>query len=199
MREPARPRPIHPIADDSVLERARRGDTDALADLWTIYHPQLLALLARRGRAVAEDVASQVWIDVERKIDCFEGDGRAFRSWIFTIAGRRAIDEARRVERRRRIVEATTSELLATGRPDSAFDGSLDGALAMLESLQTVAAEVVLLRVVHDLPVAEVAELTGQTESNVRVLMHRALDRLRQSVIDSASMVGEPPTVAPAR
>lgn len=177
------------IADEATLDRARCGDTDALADLWTIYQPQLLALLRRRGRAMAEDVASQVWIDVERRIDGFEGDGDAFRAWIYTIGGRRAIDESRRTERRRRLAEATASGLVGVRDSAEAFDRSLDGSIALLDTLQPVAAEVVLLRVVHDLPVARVAQLTGQTESNVRVLMHRALDQLRQTVGDSTAIV----------
>jgi RNA polymerase sigma-70 factor (ECF subfamily) len=181
------------IADEATLDRARRGDTDALADLWAIYQPQLLALLRRRGRATAEDIASQVWIDVERRIDGFEGDGDAFRAWICTIGGRRAIDESRRSERRRRLAEATASEFVRSLSAAEAFDRSLDGSIALLDTLQPAAAEVVLLRVVHDLPVAEVAQLTGQTESNVRVLMHRALDQLRQTVGDSTAIIAGPP------
>ena len=54
------------IADELTLDRARRGDSDALAGLWVIYQPQVLRLLRSRGRSAAEDIASQVWIDVGR-------------------------------------------------------------------------------------------------------------------------------------
>ncbi len=175
------------IADEQTLDRARRGDSDALADLWTIYQPQLLRLLRTRGRSAAEDIASQTWIDVGRSIERFDGDGDGFRNWIFTIAQRRAIDETRRFARRNESALESITPRLAARRTDPMGD-SLDGVLALLRTLQPVAAEVVMLRVVHDLPVAEVAAITGQTESNVRVLAHRALERLRRTIEDGGAV-----------
>lgn len=173
-------------ADRQVLDRARDGDSDALADLWTIYQPQLLRLLRAQGRTIAEDIASQVWIDVGRNLARFEGDGDGFRNWIFTIARRRAIDEGRRAARRPELVVDEISPRLAACRAIDPLGESLDGVLALLGTLQPVAAEVVMLRVVHDLPVAEVAAITGQSESNVRVLAHRALERLRRAIESGA-------------
>lgn len=175
------------IADEETLARARAGDTDALADLWTVYQPQLLRLLRAKGRSSAEDIASQVWIDVDRNLARFEGDGIGFRSWIFTIAYRRAIDEGRRLARGREFVAESITPRLDACRALDPLDGSLDGVLAMLGTLQPVAAEVVLLRVIHDLPVAEVAAITGHSESNVRVLAHRALERLRETLEDGVA------------
>ena len=174
-------------ADLLTLDRARRGDSDSLADLWTIYQPQLLRLLRAQGRSAAEDIASQVWIDVERSLERFEGDGVAFRNWVFTIAGRRAIDEARQRVRRSEILTSPLEPLATLGRVSDRLDDSLDGVLALLNTLQPAAAEVVMLRVVHDLPVAEVAAITGRTESNVRVIAHRALGRLRDSLENGSS------------
>lgn len=182
-------------ADARVLELARAGDTDALADLWTIYQPQLLRLLQRRGRTIAEDVASQVWIDVGRAIDRFQGDGDDFRNWIFTIAGRRAIDESRRANRQAEIVANPTMTTLDRPRHADVFDASLDGVIALLDTLQPDVAEVVMLRVIEDLPAAQVAALTGRSEGNIRVIAHRALDRLRETLddLDAATSAGATP------
>ena len=176
------------IADELTLDRARRGDSDALAGLWVIYQPQVLRLLRSRGRSAAEDIASQVWIDVGRSLDRFEGDGVAFRNWIFTIAQRRAIDEGRRIARRHEIVVETMSPRVMASRALDPLGDSLDGVFALLATLQPAAAEVVMLRVVHDLPVAEVATITGHSESNVRVLAHRALERLRSTIEERDSI-----------
>lgn len=176
-------------ADGPTLDRARRGESDSLADLWTIYQPQLLRMLRAQGRTAAEDITSQVWIDVRRNLDRFEGDGTAFRSWIFTIAGRRAIDASRQTYRRAEVSMVSVEPTLATTRSNDPIDDSLDGVLALLETLRPVAAEVVMLRVVHDLPVSQVAAITGQTEANVRVVLHRALERLRGSIEAGGSLV----------
>lgn len=180
------------VADTFTLDRARQGDSDALADLWTIYQPQLLRLLRTHGRSVAEDIASQVWIDVRRSLDRFDGDGDAFRGWIFTIAGRRAIDESRRASQRWEVVSDSVIPLIDRSGVSDAYDNSMDNVIALLATLQPAAAEVVMLRVIHELPVAEVAAITGESESNVRVVAHRALERLRQTLDEAATATSGP-------
>ena len=175
-------------ADPTTLDHARRGDTDSLADLWTIYQPQLLRMLRAQGRSAAEDITSQVWIDVRRNMARFEGDGVAFRSWIFTIAHRRAIDEGRRTARRHEVLVDSITPRLAACRAMDPLGDSLDNVLALLATLQPVAAEIVMLRVIYDLPVAEVAAITGESESNVRILTHRGLERLRQAIEEGGTV-----------
>ena len=175
-------------ADLSMLDSARRGDSDSLADLWIIYQPQLLRMLRAQGRSAAEDIASQVWIDVRRNLERFEGDGVAFRNWIFTIAYRRAIDEGRRRAHRNEVTIESIAPRLAACRAMDPLGDSLDNVLALLSSLQPVAADVVMLRVIYDLPVSEVAAITGESESNVRVLAHRALERLRQTIEEGGAI-----------
>ena len=48
------------------------------------------------GRSVAEDVASQVWVEVVAGAGAFRGDSAAFRRWVLTTARRRALDHRRR-------------------------------------------------------------------------------------------------------
>lgn len=167
-------------ADADTLERARRADTDAMADLWTIYHPQLLALLRSRGAASAEDIASQVWLDVGRSIERFEGDGVAFRRWLFTIAGRRSIDDRRRAWRRREVPVESMSLVADASEPDVRLSWSLEAAQAMLSSLSPATRQVIMLRIVHDMSVPRVAAATGRSEGSVRVLVHRGLNQLRE-------------------
>jgi RNA polymerase sigma-70 factor (ECF subfamily) len=169
----------HGTADAETLARARGHDTDAMADLWAIYHPQLLGLLRARRTAAPEDIASQVWIDVGRSIDRFDGDGVAFRRWLFTIAGRRVIDEHRRAWRRRE-VSVDSSQLPVRSEPDERWGWSLESAHAMLSPLSAATREVIMLRIVHDMSVPLVARATGRSEGNVRVLVHRGLRQLRE-------------------
>ncbi len=185
------------IADADTLERARRADTDAMADLWTIYHPQLLGLLRSRGAASAEDIASQVWLDVGRSIERFEGDGVAFRRWLFTIAGRRSIDDRRRAWRRREVSVESMGYVAGVSEPDERLSWSLEAAQAMLNSLNPATRQVIMLRIVHDMSVPRVAEATGRSEGSVRVLVHRGLNQLRERaastprVVPGASSTGD--------
>lgn len=178
-----------PRPDDvaELAARAAAGDRDALGALWRAEHPGLLRYLrVRVGDALAEDVASAVWIDVARGLPTFRGDRPDFRRWLFTIGRRRAIDELRRRGRRPEDLHGDAPEPRS---PAAAADGDdgLDAALAMVRRLTVDQAEAVLLRVVADLDVAATAALMGRSEMAVRALTHRGLHRL-------AELVGERPS-----
>ncbi len=172
------------LVDQETLLLARSGDPDAFARLWRVYQPQLLRYLSSQATGATDDVASQVWMDVERSFATFEGDGEGFRRWLFTIGRRRAIDHARSEQRRPEIavdpldrMSTRTDDL-----DDHQFDvtDDLDRIEVLLSELRPDMAQVVMLRVVRDLSVAEVAEITGLTEANVRVLAHRGVATLRR-------------------
>jgi RNA polymerase sigma-70 factor (ECF subfamily) len=176
------------IADIETIDLARSGDREAIATLWRIYQPQLLRLLRARRSESPDDVASQVWIDVGRSLDRFEGDGTDFRRWIFTIAGRRRIDGYRRAGRNRIVELAAWPRGSPAPGADADFEAgtSLDRALAVVGRLPPATAEAVMLRVVYDLSVTDVAEIMGRKEGAVRVLVHRGLSRLKELLDDES-------------
>ena len=141
-----------------------------------------------REPAVADDLAGEVWVAVARSLCLgrFVGDEVAFRAWLFTIARCRVIDHRRRAARHR------TDPLLDDDmdRPAETSDGrdlagSVVDRIRAQEAIERIVsdltddqAEAVLLRVVADLDVHEVARIMGRTPGSVRVLCHRALRRL---------------------
>ena len=178
---------------DVALQRARRGDRDALGEVWRAVNPSVLRFLRGRGCASPDDVAAQVWIEVARGLDRFDGGGGDFRRWLFTIARRRAVDELRRQGRR---AEDAWPEppVVACDGPAGAVEG-LDWALATVRRLPPEQAEVVLLRVVVGLDVGEVAQLVGKSAGAVRVLAHRGLKRLGELLGAEAQIAVTQPTV----
>jgi RNA polymerase sigma-70 factor, ECF subfamily len=157
-----------------LLAAAADGDGDALGELWQRHQPSLLRYLRGRGCTDFEDVASQVWIDVARGLPDFTGGELDFRRWLYTIAHHRYIDEVRRQDRRTRAENAKAPRVVEP--PYEA--GELAAALALIRRLPPDMAEAVLLRIVADLSVADVAEIMGKREGTVRVLVHRGLQRL---------------------
>lgn len=163
------------IVASSVIEAARAGESEALGELVLTYQPFVLRYLRGLGLADADDVAQQVWMDLARSLHRFTGDGVQLRRWICTIARRRMIDAHRSRSRH--------GELLTAHPPDQGEEQpgpeALDWAVALISRLPPAQAEVVLLRVLLDLPVSEVAHVTGQSPGAVRVMTHRALAQLR--------------------
>lgn len=129
-----------------------------------------------------DDLASTVWIEVATSLVRFEGDEHDFRRWLFTIAARRRIDDVRSARRRqdRLAREQQRASPVAPNGPSDAIERAdeLDTALALIRTLPSDQADAVLLRVLGDLSVGEVAEIMGKREGAVRVLVHRGLKRL---------------------
>lgn len=182
-RPPDSRRPLSsPILEtvEEVIRRAQQGDRDALGDLWRSYQHLLLRYFRGKGMREPEDLASVVWLEVASSLARFDGDEPDFRRWLFTIAARRRIDDIRSSRRRSdrlELVDARPSHApSAADEADRA--AALDTALAVIRSLPPDQAEAVLLRVVADLSVTEVAEIMRRSEGAVRVLVHRGLRRL---------------------
>lgn len=169
---------------DGVLSKAREGDEASIAALYRSIHPRLLRYLNRRVPGMGEDLASETWLAVARQLPRFEGTADDLRALIFTIARRRAVDHLRRLRRSPRLVaDDTCADPAAPEETGELALGSLSAerAVALLTAvLPPLQAEVILLRVVADLSVADVARVIGRSPGAVRVLQHRALRRLAE-------------------
>ena len=152
-----------------------------MALLWRDLHPRILRYLrVAVGDSDAEDLGSDVWLEVARGLGRFDGDEPAFRAWVFTIARRRVIDAGRREQRRR--TDPMSPQQIDRGCDDAS--GELEARFALDVALRRVArlprdqAEVVALRVLAGLSAEQVAEIVGKRAGAVRVLQHRGLQRL---------------------
>lgn len=157
------------------------ADGPDLDALYRELQPALLGHLRVVHAGQAEDIAGDVWTEVTASLPKFVGGDDAFRAWVFTLARRRAIDTYRRAGRRP--TDPLFEELCGASadRPeDETVDRlSLEATVARLRNLLPGdQLEVLLLRVARGLSVDETATLTGKTPANVRVLQHRALNRL---------------------
>jgi RNA polymerase sigma-70 factor (ECF subfamily) len=164
---------------DAVLSAAAAGDRSAFAQLWRATHPMLLRYLRVVCGDDAEDVASQTWLKAIAALASFRGDESGFRGWLVVIARNQSRDLQRRVRRRR---ETLTDEPVEDARGWSADSAHLTienagtaAALRLVATLPPEQAELVMLRVVVGLDVAEVARITGRSSGSVRVAVHRAL------------------------
>ncbi len=177
-----------------VLGRAAAGDREAFAELWRATHPGLLRYLrVLCGPDNADDVASDTWLKVVRGLGSFHGDESAFRGWVVVIARNHATDLNRRSARRPEQLLPTMPERdadLAQDTADLAIEQlSTEAALRLVADLPAAVAELVTLRVVVGLDVAEVARIVGKTPGAVRVAVHRGL-RTLAAQLDAGAPTG---------
>lgn len=168
-----------------ALAAARAGQEWGFAALYEAFAPAVLGFLRGRIPSEAEDVAATVWLEAARSLERFDGDEAGFRAWIFTIARRRMMNERRR--QARRPLDLHPPETLPTpvDRADPAAQvADTDAAAVAIDTIRAVLpelqGEVVLLRVVAELDVNEIAALLHLTPGHVRVLAHRGLRALAE-------------------
>lgn len=184
------------------LARAREGDPVAWSDLYHGVAPLVIGYLRAQRLPDPEDVAGEVMLEVVRGIDRFQGDASGFRSWVLTIAHHRLLDSRRRETRRPSTPRSPDDMDISTSTDDVEAEviagigfGRLEPALASLTDEQR---NVLLLRVIGDLSVADVARIIDKRPGAVKQLQRRAAASMRryldtQQLDDTGGTNGQAP------
>lgn len=124
-----------------------------------------------------EALTGDVFVAVTEKLAGFRGDDAALRRWVFTIAHHRRVDEIRRAGRRPEILDAAPTSPPAFDQPT--IDPDLVRALDRLTPDQR---DVVTLRFLADLSIADVARITGKRRGAVKMLQARGVSALTEEL-----------------
>lgn len=182
--------------DDSLVQRAQRGDQDACRAIVEGLHRPIIATIFRflgtGHRHEVEDIAQEVFLKVFRAIGQFDRKRAKFTTWVYTFVRNHCYD----VLKRRRV--ATTSlhgrdddgptrefvdrrELQPTAKAENEELGRRIGeALAALGEDQRMA---FVLREYEQLDYGEIAAITGVNEGTVKSRLFRAKESLRQHLL----------------
>jgi RNA polymerase sigma factor (sigma-70 family) len=130
----------------------------------------------------ADDLVDEVLLAAWEHVGRFQGTESQFRSWIFTIAHHRVVDE----HRRRRDEQPLDRVASHPARDDTeaealarVAEGEIRDALADLAPAQR---QVLLLRLVADLSVEQTAAVLGRSSGAVKALQHRAIEAARLKI-----------------
>jgi RNA polymerase sigma factor (sigma-70 family) len=178
---------IRQFDDDSsvseILTRAVSGDGHAFEQLYLLLHRRLLAYIQVRGSSDAEGLMHDVFLQVFTNLGRFSGDEAQFHAWVFRIARNKLIADSRRPGLRVPEVDIDAALEVWGTDPDQVEQLALSAAgagsvLDYLRYLTDQQAEVILLRTVGDLSVAEVARVLDKPIGAVKAMQRRALHTL---------------------
>ncbi len=165
------------------LDLARSGDEDAWRSIYRDLSGPVTGYLAGLGVSDAEDLAGEVFLQVARDIYKFEGDESSFRSWVFVIAHRRAIDWRRALRRRPATSDQPLPELAGGDVEAEAMERvGTDRLVGLLDRLSEDQRDVIALRVIGDLSLEETATVVRKSVGAVKALQHRALRAMRVEI-----------------
>jgi RNA polymerase sigma-70 factor, ECF subfamily len=177
-----------------LMSRYCDGDAGAFRELYARIAPRLVAYLQRMAgdRAVAEDMVQQTFLKVHRAREAYVR-GADPVPWMFAIARRTFLDEARRRKRARVQVSGGDGRLpdvpaAMDGRPladapaPAADPELLRAALDALSQLPPAQREALILTKMSGKSIAEAAAITGATPGAMKLRAHRAYTALRRAL-----------------
>jgi RNA polymerase sigma-70 factor (ECF subfamily) len=172
-------------AQDALLARAKEADPAALAQLYDQYSLRIYNYVFHRvaQAELAEDMTAQVFVRMLESVRQGRGWQSSFSGWLFRIAHNLVIDHYRR-RRRATVVELdeTTPVLDQAGDPVRRTEAQLeiDAMRKALGKLTEEQAQVITLRFLEDLSIAEAAAAMNKTEGAIKALQYRAVLALRR-------------------
>ena len=176
--------PIEPSPED-LARGAQGGDVSAFEAVVGLYGPRLLRYIRQRvgNLHTAEDLVQDTFVKAFGGLARYDSS-RSLTTWIFTIATRVAISHGRR---RFEVSVAAPDELTiaSVSEPDDRMSleeercNIWDHARDAIPESQFAA---LWLKYAEDMPVSQISEIMGMSQSNAKVLLHRGRKRLAECI-----------------
>ena len=170
-------------SDEVLIGRIANGDRLAMQVLFARHHVRVFRFVVRlvRNELTAEDLISEVFLDVWRQADRFEGRS-AVTTWLLSIARFKALSALRRRPDEELDEETAGAIEDPSDDPEVALDKKDKGAIIRkcLTGLSAEHREIIDLVYYHEKSVEEVAEIVGIPENTVKTRMFYARKKLAE-------------------
>jgi len=176
-------------SDETLIRAIAAGDRRAMQALYARYSVRIYRFVLRltNDRSLAEDIASEVFIDVWRRAEGFKVKSQV-STWMLAIARHKALSALRR-RSDERLDENATAIADPADDAETTVDKRDRSALVQhcLSQLSALHREVLDLVYYHEKSVDEVAEIVGAPANTVRTRMFYARKRM-QTLLEAAGV-----------
>ncbi|MBR4643220.1 MAG: sigma-70 family RNA polymerase sigma factor [Selenomonadaceae bacterium] len=168
------------------LAQQAMTDEEAFEELYEYFFPRVYNFIFARLKNVADadDVTSITFMKMNENLESYNPDKAAFSTWLFRIANNAIIDHTRRTSNSQ---ESEWEEFFDPAAPESQEperqminSETSRGLLAALDKLNERERRIVELRYWGEQNTRTIAEILSMSESNVRVTLHRTLEKLKK-------------------
>lgn len=171
--------------NEPLLESARRGDQQAIAEIYDGYAPAIYRYAYRRlgHQHVAQDITSQTFHRFLRALRNGGGPERNLSAWLYRVAHNLIVDHYRR---RPSEPPADVEDVVLVDDETLSQEAQLvqgqeaRRVRAALQQLTPLQQQVIVLRFLEEMSIKETASITGKTEGAVKALQYRGINSLRR-------------------
>ena len=177
--------------DKKLLFRIKKKDREAFVEAYDLYVDDIYRFIYFKvGREEeAQDITSEVFLKVWNYAQSHELDEtKSLRAFIYKTARNSVIDYYRRLKENDVSLDEDIGIVLIDEEQNLLARAENISDLKLIKEniskLKDEYREIILMRFVDDLSFAEIAEITGKTTGNIRVLVFRALQALKEMIND---------------
>ncbi|HEX2241530.1 MAG TPA: RNA polymerase sigma factor [Actinomycetota bacterium] len=184
------------LVPSDVLERCKKGDERAWAELVELTHRQVYTLCLRilKDPHDAAEATQDAYLKVWRGLKSFRGDAR-FGTWLYRVASNSAISRHRKRSRTARHEIGGDDELLAQVPAAGSTEGQATARIELgrlercLAQLPDIYRAPLVLRDVYGLPMADIAHQLKISETAAKVRVHRGRKKLKDLIAQTEGPV----------
>jgi len=164
-----------------IKQIKRNPNKKAANDLVKLYYREILGYVYNRSnnKEVAMDITQEIFVSMLQSIVNFDDNKSTFRTWLYSIAGRRIADYYRSSAHKNSLLEDSDITLLDIAKFDPAIDKTIEinEINDFVNSLDRDRREIFRLKVFEDCTFSKIAEMMDIPESTVKTNFY-AIQRL---------------------
>lgn len=172
-------------SNPELIARARSGNPEAAGTLYDQHHQSIFRYLFYRtgDPRTAEDLTADVFLKMVQFLPGFVGSPPAFRGWLFQIARNLSIDHLRR-SNAHPLYPISEDMRSLEDLPETSAERNLnaENLRKAMQQLTTEQQDVLLMRFVEGMPLAETARTLHKSEDSIKGLQRRALLALQNAL-----------------
>jgi RNA polymerase sigma-70 factor (ECF subfamily) len=184
------------LREEKELVSQAQKAPDAFAKLYDQYYPRIFGYVLRRSANLeaAQDITSETFLKALGKLWQFQWRNVSFSSWLYKIATNEVRQYFRKAEYKKSVsleeLQEQGFELLSSHDPENELieaQEKLEQHQEFLEVQQRIVRlparyqEVITLRFFEKKQIKEIAEILGKREGTIKSLLHRAVEKLRET------------------
>ncbi len=172
-----------------LVKKAQNGDGDSFGEIYEIFIERIYRYIYLKvsNKEVSEDLTQQVFVKAWSSISDFKFKKNPFSSWLYSIARNTVIDFYRKKKPDFSLDEEIKIDIFDEIDINERLINKeqLDKIIKKIYQLPEEQKELLILHFIEDLNYDEIAKIMKKTPLNLRVLQHRALNRLKKELENS--------------
>jgi len=166
--------------ESQIIKKAIKGDSEALTILVNTYKDIAynLALSIVKNKEYAKDITQDSFLKVLENISEFRKDSK-FSTWLYRIVYNQSIAF---VIKENRFKKEDYSLLVETTEKDEYLDDKIQNLKKSINLLNDTDRNIIMLFYLAEKSIKEIAQITGLSSANIKVILHRARKKLYQKI-----------------